>query len=30
MGFSILQYADDTMLFLDHDIEQVEILKLLL
>ena len=29
-GLSILQYADDTILFLDHDIEQAKNLKLLL
>ena len=29
-GLSILQYADDTILFLDHDIEQAKIMKLLL
>jgi hypothetical protein len=29
-GISILQYADDTILFLDHDLEQAKNLKLLL
>ena len=29
-GLSILQYADDTVLFLDHDIEQAKNMKLLL
>ena len=29
-GLSILQYADDTVLFFDHDIEQAKNLKLLL
>jgi len=29
-GLSILQYADDTILFLDHDIAQVMNMKLLL
>jgi hypothetical protein len=29
-GLSILQYADDTVLFLDHDLEQAKNLKLLL
>jgi hypothetical protein len=29
-GLSILQYADDTIIFLDHDLEQVKNLKLLL
>jgi hypothetical protein len=29
-GFSILQYADDMILFMDHDIEQAKNLKLLL
>ena len=29
-GLSIFQYADDTILFLDHDIEQAKNLKLLL
>ncbi|WVZ95110.1 hypothetical protein U9M48_040912 [Paspalum notatum var. saurae] len=29
-GLSILQYADDTMIFLEHDIEQAKNLKLLL
>jgi hypothetical protein len=29
-GLSILQYADDTILFMDHDIEQAKNLKLLL
>ena len=29
-GLSILHYADDTMLFLDHDIEQAMNMKLLL
>ena len=29
-GLSILQYADDTILFLDHDIEQAKNMKLLL
>ena len=29
-GFSILQYADDTIIFMDHDIEQAKNLKLLL
>jgi len=28
-GLSILQYADDTILFLDHDIEQAKNMKLL-
>ena len=29
-GLSILQYADDTILFLDHDILQAKDLKLVL
>ena len=29
-GFSILQYADDTIIFMDHDIEQAKNLRLLL
>jgi hypothetical protein len=29
-GLSILQYADDTIIFLDHDLEAVKNLKLLL
>jgi hypothetical protein len=29
-GLSILQYADDTIIFLDHDVEGVKNLKLLL
>ena len=29
-GLSILQYADNTILFLDHDIEQAKNMKLLL
>jgi len=29
-GLSILQYADDTIIFLDHDLEQAKNLKLLL
>jgi hypothetical protein len=29
-GLSILQYADDTTIFLDHDLEQAKNLKLLL
>jgi hypothetical protein len=29
-GLSIFQYADDTILFFDHDIEQAKNLKLLL
>ena len=29
-GLSILQYADDTGIFVDHDIEQAKNLKLLL
>jgi hypothetical protein len=29
-GLSILQYADDTLSFLDHDIEKAKNLKLLL
>ena len=29
-GLSILQYADDTILVLDHDIEQAKNMKLLL
>ena len=29
-GLSILQYADDTIIFLDHDIEQAKNMKLLL
>ena len=29
-GLSILQYADDTIIFIDHDLEQVKNLKLLL
>ena len=29
-GLSILQYADDTIIFLDHDFEQAKNLKLLL
>jgi hypothetical protein len=29
-GLSILQYADDTLIFLDHDIEKAKNLKLLL
>jgi hypothetical protein len=29
-GLSILQYADDTILFLDHDLDQAKSMKLLL
>jgi hypothetical protein len=29
-GLSILQYADDTIIFLDHDIEQAKNMKLFL
>ena len=29
-GLSILQYADDTILFMDHDLEEVKNLKLVL
>jgi hypothetical protein len=29
-GISILQYADDTIIFLDHDVEGAKNLKLLL
>ena len=29
-GLSILQYADDTIIFLDHDIEQAKNMKFLL
>ena len=29
-GLSILQYADDTVIFLDHDIQQAMNMKLLL
>jgi hypothetical protein len=29
-GLSILQYADDTVLFLDHDLDKAKSLKLLL
>ena len=29
-GLSILQYADDTIIFIDHDFEQAKNLKLLL
>jgi hypothetical protein len=29
-GISILQYADDTILFMEHDLEQVANIKLLL
>jgi len=29
-GLSILQYVDDTIIFLDHDLEQAKNLKLLL
>ena len=29
-GLSILQYADDTVLFLDHDLEQAKNLKMIL
>ena len=29
-GLSILQYADDTIIFMDHDIEQAKNMKLLL
>ena len=29
-GLSILQYADDTILFMDHDIEKVTNIKMLL
>ena len=29
-GLSILQYADDTIIFIDHDLEQAKNLKLLL
>jgi hypothetical protein len=29
-GLSILQYADDTIIFIDHDPEQAKNLKLLL
>jgi hypothetical protein len=28
-GLSILQYADDTIIFIDHDLEQAKNLKLL-
>jgi hypothetical protein len=28
-GLSILQYADDTIIFLDHDLEQAKNMKLL-
>lgn len=29
-GLSILQYADDTVIFMDHDIEQAKNMKILL
>jgi hypothetical protein len=29
-GLSILQYADDTIIFLDHDLDRAKNLKLLL
>ena len=29
-GLSILQYADDTIIFMEHDIEKVKNLKLIL
>jgi len=29
-GLSILQYADDTILFLEHNLEQAHIMKLIL
>jgi hypothetical protein len=29
-GLSILQYADDTILFMDHDLEEIRNLKLIL
>jgi hypothetical protein len=29
-GLSILQYADDTILFMDHSLEQAQNMKLLL
>ena len=29
-GLSILQYADDTIIFIDHDLEQAKNIKLLL
>jgi hypothetical protein len=29
-GLSILQYADDTILFLDHDLDQAKSMKLLI
>ena len=29
-GLSILQYADDTIIFLEHDLQQVKNLKLIL
>jgi hypothetical protein len=29
-GLSILQYADDTILFLEHDLEQAKNLKIIL
>jgi len=29
-GLSILQYADGTIIFMDHDLEQVKNIKLLL
>jgi len=29
-GLSILQYADDTILFMDHDLDQAKNMKLLL
>ena len=29
-GLSILQYADDTILFMDHDLEKARNLKLIL
>jgi hypothetical protein len=29
-GLSILQYADDTILFMDHELEQAKNIKLLL
>jgi hypothetical protein len=29
-GLSILQYADDTILFMDHDLEKAQNLKLIL
>ena len=29
-GLSILQYADDTIIFMDHDLEQAKNMKLIL